>query len=153
MPARKTPYRTSAESKFLVALQAVLLIFLATGAPRINHRIDLLIWELAGTGLTMAGLLGLSRNSFSVFAEPKPEGRLVTGGVYSFIRHPMYAGILLIFSTLVAGFYTLPRLLALLALGVVLLRKIFLEEAALQKQFAGYSAYRQQTSRLIPFVW
>lgn len=153
MPDSKMPYRTSAESKILVAIQAVLLVFLSTGGPHLSHRIELLIWELTGIALAFAALLGLNRESFSVFPEPRPTGRLVTGGVYAYLRHPMYAGVLLIFATLVAGCFSLPRLLGLLALGLVLVRKIFLEEAALEIRYPEYGIYKQQTSRLIPFVW
>jgi len=137
----------------LVAIQVGCLVFLFTTGPVTAKRIDLQIWELSGLFLAIAGLVGLNWHSFSVFPEPKTKGRLITGGIYAYIRHPMYAGILIICGTLVIQFWSLPRLACWLVLACVFIVKILKEEKLLASRFPEFEEYKNQTNRLIPFLW
>jgi protein-S-isoprenylcysteine O-methyltransferase Ste14 len=103
---------------------------------------------LTGTLLALWSALALGR-SFSLL----PQARtLVTSGPYRFVRHPMYAGGLLIalgevwlrFSPLVLGLN-----LVFLAAQLVRLRY---EEDLLARTFPEYAAYRKRTSALIPGI-
>lgn len=82
------------------------------------------------------------------------EHKLVDTGVYGFVRHPMYLGVLfwMIGSPLlVNSFYGL--ILGLLSV-VALAIRIFGEEKMLVEELEGYKAYRKKVRyRLIPFVW
>jgi protein-S-isoprenylcysteine O-methyltransferase Ste14 len=145
--------KISLKSWILVAIQLVCLFFVYFSAPVKAIRIDLQIWELSGLFLAISGLFGLSWHSFSVFPEPKTKGRLIKDGIYSFIRHPMYAGVLVVVGTLVIQFFTVPRLICLLILAAVFIIKIVDEEVFLSKRFPEYADYQQKTNRLIPFIW
>lgn len=149
----KTRYPVSVRSYFLVLIQVSALCYLAfTGPIRAEH-IEFQIWQLSGLFLAISSLVGLNWHSFSVFPEPKPKARFVRTGVYAYIRHPMYAGVLLVCGSLVWEFFSWDRLLALLVLLSVLVLKIMDEENFLKARFAEYRDYCLNTNRLVPFLW
>ena len=134
-------------------MQMLALFYLAISAPLLARKLGFLLWELAGILIVISGLIGLNWKSFSVFPEPRPDGKLVTTGIYAFIRHPMYAGILAITSVLVLDFPSWPRAFALLILITVFLIKIQKEERWLAAQYPDSKDWRDKTDRLIPFLW
>jgi protein-S-isoprenylcysteine O-methyltransferase Ste14 len=95
------------------------------------------------------GLLYLRRN-LSIIPEAR---RLVTGGPYRIVRHPLYAAEILAALALVLA---RPGLWATLALApfitVQMLRARF-EERLLGRTFAEYRSYAARTRRLIPLLW
>jgi protein-S-isoprenylcysteine O-methyltransferase Ste14 len=75
--------------------------------------------------------------------------RLVTGGLYRRVRHPLYFGGLL-FIWLTPGM-TINRLAFYLALSVYLLIATIFEERKLLREFgSAYAVYRARTPMLIP---
>jgi protein-S-isoprenylcysteine O-methyltransferase Ste14 len=78
----------------------------------------------------------------------------ISTGPYEYVRHPMYAGGLLLFlgtPLLLGSWYGL--LLFLLFLPGMAVRAV-LEERVLLKELPGYAAYMAQVKyRLIPYVW
>ena len=109
-------------------------------------------WSLTrGAGLTLAavGLIGISiarvnlGNSFSIAPEAR---RLVTHGVYAYLRHPVYVfGILLI-----AGFALyipfLPLLLILIFILPMQVIRVREEERVLEEAFGDeYREYKRRT--------
>ncbi len=79
---------------------------------------------------------------------------VITTGPYHYVRHPMYAGGLLLFlgpPLLLGSWYGM--LLTLLFLPALLMRAV-LEERTLQQELPGYATYMTQVKyRLIPYVW
>ena len=79
---------------------------------------------------------------------------VVSTGPYHYVRHPMYAAMLVFVvgtSLLLGSGYGI--LLALLFM-VVLARRAVLEERTLREELHGYAAYMTQVKyRLIPYVW
>jgi protein-S-isoprenylcysteine O-methyltransferase Ste14 len=73
------------------------------------------------------------------------EGNLITSGIYSVIRHPMYLGFLLWligFPLFYGGMYSF--IIAIpFAINVLFWR--YLEELELDKRFADYKVYRKKT--------
>lgn len=137
----------------LVSLQFAIIAYLLFDLNWVAYRADFQIWQLFGALLAIGGLLGLGWRSFSVFPEPKARGRLVRSGVYAYIRHPMYAGILIFCGVLVWQNFNLIRLGGYALLFLVLVIKIILEERELEKKYPEYVEYKKITNRLIPFVW
>jgi protein-S-isoprenylcysteine O-methyltransferase Ste14 len=96
----------------------------------------------------------LGRN-WSVTLEIRDRHQLVTGGIYSLVRHPMYLSLLV---------YSAGQVLVLpnwvvgpaygIAMALVFAFRLRPEEQMMQEVFGkAYEAYKAQTKRLIPGVW
>jgi protein-S-isoprenylcysteine O-methyltransferase Ste14 len=80
--------------------------------------------------------------------------RVVSTGVYGFVRHPLYLGCLLMMlgGPLLVG-SVVGLLISALATGGLVAR-ILGEEQMLQTELKGYARYEQTVRyRLIPYVW
>lgn len=119
------------------------------------------LMSLLGLGLIAGGwwliAIALHENSFAsgvVKYQEERHQRVIDTGVYSKVRHPMYAGgVPFILGTcLWLGSYA-AALLAIFPIGMMALR-IQIEERFLRQELDGYQAYTERTRyRLIPFVW
>ncbi|CAL9538543.1 hypothetical protein SUDANB95_04145 [Actinosynnema sp. ALI-1.44] len=81
---------------------------------------------------------------------PNAHAKLRTTGPYSYVRHPMYTGLL---TTALGWTLTTPSLLragALIALTALLTTKARWEETHLTSRFPSYPTYADQVPRLIP---
>ncbi len=90
------------------------------------------------------------RRSLSIIPEVR---RLVVGGPYHVIRHPLYAAEILatLAFAMVDPTITVVAVVPLF-IATQLLRSRY-EEALLMRAFPTYRAYAARTPRLIPFVW
>jgi protein-S-isoprenylcysteine O-methyltransferase Ste14 len=91
--------------------------------------------------------------NFNITPLPKNGGELITTGIYSVIRHPMYLAQLLVVGALIVDYYSLPRLLAVLILFVDLLLKLRFEEQQLLMQFNEYEEYTRKSWKLVPYIY
>jgi protein-S-isoprenylcysteine O-methyltransferase Ste14 len=102
-----------------------------------------------GNMLAVLAVLDLGR-SLSVMPEAR---KLVTEGIYSIVRHPLYL------SEAVAMFGMFLQFRSVTALVIVLIeyfwqiRRMGWEERILEQAFPEYEAYRRGTARLIPKVY
>jgi protein-S-isoprenylcysteine O-methyltransferase Ste14 len=99
--------------------------------------------------LGVYGLLYL-RRSLSIIPEAR---RLVTGGPYRFIRHPLYAAEILAACALVVPKPGLWATLTLVPFIAVQMLRARFEEGLLTRIFPEYKPYAARTRRLIPLVW
>ena len=104
---------------------------------------------LGAFSLGVYGLLYLRRN-LSIIPEAR---RLVTGGPYRFVRHPLYAAEILAAVALVLARPGLWATLTLAPFIVVQMLRARFEEGLLTRAFPEYTNYAAHTARLIPFVW
>lgn len=101
--------------------------------------------------------LAFRENAFAAPVVKHQEERhqtVVDTGVYSIVRHPMYAGavLLLIGMPLWLESYA-AALLASVPIGMLVVR-IRIEERFLRRELPGYDTYTKRVRyRLIPFVW
>lgn len=90
------------------------------------------------------------RRSLTALPTPRPKAELITEGIYSHVRHPIYTGILL----LVFGYALFTASLAKVTVGGGLLLLLYLkttyEERQLRTVFSGYWLYQQRTGRFLP---
>jgi protein-S-isoprenylcysteine O-methyltransferase Ste14 len=117
--------------------------------------------ELVGDALLALSWLLLFRsfadNTFGsalVRVQTERGHRVVSTGVYGWVRHPMYLGATLMFvgGPLVTG--AVSALGVGLALVVLLAVRSLDEEALLTRELPGYAEYRRRVRyRFVPFVW
>lgn len=142
---------------FFVALLPLPLLALA-GALAFADIAPPLIVQLLGLGLFAASQVLFWRSHrdlgelWSPIVELQPRHRLITGGVYRTIRHPMYASEWL---WVIAQALLLPNLVAglggLLAWGAVYVVRVAREEAAMRARFGdAWDAYCARTGRVLP---
>jgi len=135
----------------LVALQFValgVLLWPGGAAP------GLLAWIVIALGVGF-GLWALASNrpgNFNIRPDPKTAGRLIVHGAYRHVRHPMYVALLIAGAGLVLRDPVISRVLAYVALIVVLNLKARIEERAMRAHHRGYAAYCARTPRWVPFA-
>lgn len=81
------------------------------------------------------------------------EGVLVETGIYQYIRHPQYTGLLLLSFGLVANWATLPTLILFPIMLVMYVRLALREERDMFEEFGdAYRNYMKRTKMFIPFI-
>ncbi|MFC1622717.1 methyltransferase family protein [Patescibacteria group bacterium] len=99
--------------------------------------------------------LVFKQNTFLIPVVKKQEGqKVVTTGVYSIIRHPMYFSIVLI---LFGGALLLSSLIGIyvsIAMTVVFYIRAITEEKLMLKELDGYEEYKKKVKyRIVPFLF
>jgi len=140
-------------ARFYVAVQFICLAYLLYSGPWFATNYWLLALEVFGVLLGVVAIWQMGIGNVNITPIPKENGVLVTSGVYSLIRHPMYLAQLLVVAALVAEYYSPDRLAVLMLLSVNLVFKLHFEESRLLMHFDGYAAYRKKSWRLIPLVY
>jgi protein-S-isoprenylcysteine O-methyltransferase Ste14 len=152
--ARRRPLRKSEGwlPRF-AALAGLLLLYclllFPRAAPDAASDGAALAFLVAGHVLCAVTLLQLGR-SFSVMPEAR---KLVTAGLYSRVRHPLYMAEAVATLGVFLQYRTLGAALLVAAQFAVQLWRMREEEKVLDAQFPEYAAYRARTARLIPGVY
>jgi protein-S-isoprenylcysteine O-methyltransferase Ste14/rhodanese-related sulfurtransferase len=141
-----------------IVLQFIILI-LAPLESAIRHTHVSTLQQAIAAVLGFGGLLlgwmsfrALGRN-FRIYAAPRRSGTLVTSGVYSHIRHPMYVAAIAIFAGYWLYFGSLLSVPLWLAFSILYLIKVVKEERILTERFPEYKEYRKHSWRFIPYVF
>jgi protein-S-isoprenylcysteine O-methyltransferase Ste14 len=97
----------------------------------------------------------LKDNTFaSATIELTPNHKVISTGLYAFIRHPMYFGaiVLLLGTPLALGSWW--GLIIFILITYAITVRLLDEEKLLSQGLSGYNEYCQKTRyRLIPFIW
>jgi protein-S-isoprenylcysteine O-methyltransferase len=120
-------------------------------APLLN--VPALSLMLCGLAIRWAAILTLGRY-FTVNVAIARDHRIVQSGLYRFVRHPSYSGLLLAFVGMGLSFHNwLSLALLILPITGALALRIAVEERALRAAFgAEYEAYSARTWRLVPWL-
>jgi protein-S-isoprenylcysteine O-methyltransferase Ste14 len=146
----------------IVVLFPLWIIVMPLDAKRYGWTAEFPIW-LKATGLILLIVSSFflfrafSDNTFLsplVRIQTERQHRVVSTGVYGFVRHPMYLGAVCMFTGAPLLLNSLYGLLISLLLTLVLIVRISGEEKMLANELEGYEDYRQKVKyRLIPFIW
>lgn len=131
--------------------------------PGLDHRFS---WSrvpvaavLTGEGLVTLGLyivfLVFRENTYtSGIIEIAPDQRVISTGPYRAVRHPMYAGALIMILGMPPALGSWWGLLACLPLAAAIVVRLVDEERYLVRHLAGYGEYLSRTRyRLIPGLY
>jgi protein-S-isoprenylcysteine O-methyltransferase Ste14 len=131
--------------------------------PALDHRFA---WSsmppylaLAGDGLVVLGWLGVyfvfRENTFSsATIELAPEQEVISTGPYALVRHPMYAGGLVMLLGIPIALGSWWGVLIVIAITPALIWRLSDEEKFLARNLPGYVEYQNKVPyRLIPMVW
>jgi len=106
--------------------------------------------EVIGAMVLLLAIVNLGR-SLTPLPTPVPHGELKVRGLYRFVRHPIYAGII----ALVVGIAVRSASLAVLGATIALIGwfmvKARWEEQHLAQRYPGYATYAAHTPRFVPF--
>ena len=115
-------------------------------------------WLLGGMLILLGGWVGI-RGSCDLGAQrtpyprPRDEGKLVTAGVYSWLRHPLYLSVIALGFAWALCWRSTPALvLAILQMPFFDL-KARREEQWLRARFPGYADYASDVKRFIPGIY
>lgn len=82
--------------------------------------------------------------------EPTEASRLMTGGIYGYIRHPIYTGAILAAVGAALILHKPACLAAAAMIGLLYTGKSYYEEGLLIRRFPEYVLYRKRTGRFLP---
>ena len=117
-------------------------------------KIIALVVILAGYALGSYALMENRFFSGMVRIQTERGHRVVSSGPYRWIRHPGYAGALLVYLATPAFLDSLWAFLPALFLTIVLVTRTHLEDRTLQDELEGYREYtRRVRYRLLPGIW
>ena len=150
-------------------VQKIIMIITSLGfvgllvVPALDHRFA---WSqmspivaLAGDVLVGIGWLAIffvfRENSFtSATIELAPDQKVISTGPYALVRHPMYAGVLVMLLGIPIALGSWWGILVLAAILPALIWRLFEEEKFLARNLAGYVEYQNKVRyRLIPAIW
>lgn len=128
-----------------VAAQVFLTLCIVFGGlPVFGNLLNILcgpVLMAIGAGVIALGILDMGA---SLSPWPVPTGDdLITEGIFSKIRHPIYSGLLALMAGFSVATESAPRLLLTAVLWYALDLKSDYEEEQLETQYAEYKAYRE----------
>ncbi len=135
-----------------VVIQFVCIIYLIINA-RFEH-LDTLKYALLGaaTVIGVSAVVNIKPDNLNIVPTLKDKHKLITHGIYRFIRHPMYTSVLLLSFTLTLTHSHYLSQLIMFILLVDLILKSNLEEKLLTERFSTYQDYKNNTGRFLPFL-
>lgn len=141
-----------------VAVQAVLLVALILLPGRSDWSTGGIVspigfaFLIAGFVIMAIAALSLGR-SLTPTPVPVAQGELTTSGLYSYMRHPIYSGVLAIVVGLTVRSGSWLHLAVAAATVAFFTAKARWEEARLAEHYPGYEAYAATTPRFVPRPW
>jgi protein-S-isoprenylcysteine O-methyltransferase Ste14 len=148
--------------KIIMSLTSLGFIALLV-VPALDHRFG---WSyipasvaLAGDLIVALGFFAISlvfkENSFtSATIELSVDQRVISTGPYALVRHPMYAGALVMLAGIPIALGSWWGLLVVVAIMPALIWRLIDEERFLARNLPGYVEYQRKVRyRLLPLVW
>jgi len=113
------------------------------------QKIGVLMAVCGGIIITLA-LLQLNKN-LSPFPTPKESASLLQNGLFKYMRHPIYTGIILLFTGYSVSQNSVYKLLISVFLVLLFYLKSNYEEQRLEQKFPDYKQYKKKTGRFFPW--
>lgn len=115
------------------------------------HRIG---WLTVSVGFLVAAAgLQLLEPQLTPFHVPRRNARLVTDGIYAYVRHPIYAGLTMASLGWAVVWLSFTGALYTIAVALFFDLKAECEENWLRERFKDYGAYAKRVRRFIPGIY
>ena len=160
---RRTRTKEKEKQQKLIVLLSSIIFISSFVIPGLDKRFN---WSHIPTVLVLVAdaiiLLGylmiffvFKQNSYaSRIVEVDENQEVISTGLYGFIRHPMYLGVLIMFLPMPIALGSYWGLIPIAILPIILIQRILTEEETLTAKLEGYKEYCQKNKyRLLPFVW
>lgn len=145
---------------FLLSGIAFFSMFLITAfnvrfdGPRVNIELELLAFTVVIISFVIIFFV-MRENAYASKSIRVEEGqKVITSGLYSHVRHPMYSGfflMILAFPIALGSFLALPPAIIVAILMAI---RAYYEEKTLVEELDGYKEYMEEVRyRLIPKIW
>lgn len=160
--AVRDPHRRGEDLTAITRAHVTLIFLILLLAPLLNSYLSI---EVSNKGLIAGSILGilglaigiaskisLGRN-FRVYAAPRRSGSLVTTGIYSKVRHPMYTGVVIGLAGYIlawGAYHVWPLWIACAILYTI---KGIKEDKILEAKFPEYKPYKNNTNRFVPYLF
>lgn len=141
----------------LVTIQAGLIIALVvlpgpSGSVSSGWRSVGLGFEIVGLVVVLVGAAQLGA-SLNFLPTPNRGGSLRTNGLYRFVRHPIYFGVMLFAFGSAMRAPTVERIAVVIGLDILLQFKAAWEEQRLIEKYPAYADYAKTNSSILPMRW
>ncbi len=147
---------------FILGIAVLWLFIIPLDAGRFHWSPVFPLWlKIVGGLLLIPAIYFIERTTIEntflstmVRIQEERKQRVITTGLYGFVRHPLYFGcmLMMIGSPLLTG--SIYALILSLVGVVALSGRIIGEEKMLVNELEGYEEYKKKTKyRLIPFIW
>lgn len=142
------------KSKILVGLQffLIFMMLLPLGSQTQHLYIGMTILVI-GIAIGLLAIQTHENGNFNIRPDIKENCSLVTHGIYSYIRHPMYLSVLVSMFGVAFIYFTYYEFALYILLLLTLLIKLFYEESLWKCHNPAYLEYMAKTKRLIPFIF
>ena len=139
-------------SYILAFLQYTLMgLLLYINAKQLKYEVSFIIFFI-GLIIGIYAVFDNGLNNFRIISEIKDGARLVTHGLYSYIRHPMYFSVIVMSFALIVNKINLTNLLLFGLIVVILFLKAKKEEKLWSEKTPSYKGYIKNTKMMIPFL-
>ncbi|HTR19074.1 MAG TPA: isoprenylcysteine carboxylmethyltransferase family protein [Candidatus Paceibacterota bacterium] len=157
------PWKEEGASQKIIVSLIIISFFAFMILPILDHRYGLSpvpAWmSILGNVIIVLSFLFIfwviKVNSWAASNIRVEEGqKVVDTGPYAYVRHPMYAGAILLFVGMPLAFGSWWTIALIVPFFPVLLWRLLDEERILRKDLPGYTEYTQKVRyRLVPFIW
>ena len=107
--------------------------------------------QIIAVGLSVWSRRSFPKGAFRVAAAPGADS-VIRRGPYRFIRHPMYAAVLLFIWTAVLSHRSLVTVTVGAIVTLVVATRVVAEERVLRARYPDYVDYARSTKAIVPFV-
>lgn len=156
MTTHRSPWWRGTRGEWWVVVQVVLLaavgILPPAGPKVVSAPAAAVSVALIGMIMLVAGAIALGSN-LSVLPLPREDARVVRHGIYRWVRHPIYVGVILLTVAWTVYRGDLLHVVLAVSTGVFYAAKASREERYLQQRFPDYEGYRRRTWRFVPWVY
>jgi protein-S-isoprenylcysteine O-methyltransferase Ste14 len=133
-----------------IQFACIIWLLLQVDMQQVNALHIVLLFVVAAIGAW--AVISMRLDNINIVPALKDNHRLVTTGIYRYIRHPMYACVLLFSAVLLGTSFNWINSAVFGILLVDLWLKLRHEERLLSERFPEYRDYQKKTKMIIPYI-